>query len=150
MTTVGYGDMSPVTPWGYLVGSVTSIAGVLMVGFAVPVLVNNFIMYYSHTTSTMQRDQHTKASVANGGSGLAAGAANHGGAGFNFNMLGSFGKNVLGSAGGSLDELRTQRRNSRIFDIDAERQREGGGKDPNDNETGHVEIHGGPEFVAHL
>ncbi|KAK3789806.1 hypothetical protein RRG08_036099 [Elysia crispata] len=136
MTTVGYGDMSPVTPWGYLVGSITSIAGVLMVGFAVPVLVNNFIMYYSHTTSTMQRDRHQKASMANGAS--AGAGAGSGGGGFNFSMLGTFGKNVLGSAGGGMDEIRASRRNSRNVDITAERQRggrAGGVKDSNDNDS---------------
>ncbi|ESO88437.1 hypothetical protein LOTGIDRAFT_179090 [Lottia gigantea] len=49
MTTVGYGDVSPVTNLGYLVGSMTAISGLLLIGFTVPVLVNNFILYYNHT-----------------------------------------------------------------------------------------------------
>lgn len=48
MTTVGYGDMYPVTELGYVVGSFTALSGLLMIGFSVPVLVNNFIMYYKH------------------------------------------------------------------------------------------------------
>lgn len=48
MTTVGYGDMYPVTELGYIVGSFTALSGLLMIGFSVPVLVNNFIMYYKH------------------------------------------------------------------------------------------------------
>lgn len=57
MTTVGYGDLVPSTNWGYLIGTVTSISGVLIIGFTVPVLVNNFIMYYNHTRSTMRREE---------------------------------------------------------------------------------------------
>lgn len=47
MTTVGYGDMVPKTPWGQLIGSATTISGVLLVGFTIPSLVNNFLTYYS-------------------------------------------------------------------------------------------------------
>ncbi|XP_059140646.1 potassium voltage-gated channel subfamily C member 1-like [Physella acuta] len=57
MTTVGYGDMYPKTSVGYLIGTATGIAGVLMIGFTVPVLVNNFVMYYNHTTSSIRREQ---------------------------------------------------------------------------------------------
>ncbi|XP_076461715.1 potassium voltage-gated channel protein Shaw-like [Babylonia areolata] len=56
MTTVGYGDMSPSTSLGYLVGSMTAICGVLVIGFTVPVLVNNFILYYHHTQCAMNRE----------------------------------------------------------------------------------------------
>ncbi|XP_071098859.1 potassium voltage-gated channel protein Shaw-like [Haliotis cracherodii] len=58
MTTVGYGDMFPVTNVGYLVGSVTAVSGLLMIGFTVPVLVNNFLLYYGHTQSAMVREQN--------------------------------------------------------------------------------------------
>ena len=57
MTTVGYGDMAPVTVWGCLVGPATAISGVLMIGFTVPVLVNNFVMYYQYTQSCKYRKQ---------------------------------------------------------------------------------------------
>lgn len=48
MTTVGYGDMVPHTTLGKVVGAVTSVAGVLMIGVTVPALVNNFMRYYRH------------------------------------------------------------------------------------------------------
>lgn len=48
MTTVGYGDMFPTTPWGYLIGSICALCGLLMIAFTVPVIVSNFIMYYTH------------------------------------------------------------------------------------------------------
>lgn len=66
MTTVGYGDMVPKTSMGYLIGTATGIAGVLMIGFTVPVLVNNFVMYYNHTTSSIRRElqrEHRAGSV---------------------------------------------------------------------------------------
>lgn len=60
MTTVGYGDMYPHTTLGKVVGSFTAMAGVLMIGFTVPALVNNFMLYYRHVQFAMHSDDVEK------------------------------------------------------------------------------------------
>uniref|UniRef100_A0A915N2S5 BTB domain-containing protein n=1 Tax=Meloidogyne javanica TaxID=6303 RepID=A0A915N2S5_MELJA len=49
MTTIGYGDMTPHTWSGRLIGSICALTGVLTIALPVPVIVANFAMYYSHT-----------------------------------------------------------------------------------------------------
>ncbi|XP_045183695.1 potassium voltage-gated channel protein Shaw-like [Mercenaria mercenaria] len=62
MTTVGYGDMYPTTTLGKVVGSCTAMAGVLMIGFTVPALVNNFMLYYRHVQFAMNTEDTDKLS----------------------------------------------------------------------------------------
>lgn len=57
MTTVGYGDMYPTTTLGKLVGSLCAMSGLLMIGFSVPTLVNNFTLYYKHLQFALNADK---------------------------------------------------------------------------------------------
>ncbi|GFN98561.1 potassium voltage-gated channel subfamily c member 1, partial [Plakobranchus ocellatus] len=51
MTTVGYGDVTPSTPVGYIVGTACSVCGVLLVALTFPVISNNFSLFYEHVRS---------------------------------------------------------------------------------------------------
>lgn len=61
MTTVGYGDMYPTTGFGYVIGSVCAISGLLMIAFTVPIIVSNFVLYYTHVQYGIS-DKDTKCS----------------------------------------------------------------------------------------
>ncbi|ELT96947.1 hypothetical protein CAPTEDRAFT_72490, partial [Capitella teleta] len=48
ITTVGYGDAYPKSWLGYLVGALCAITGILATGLPVPIIANNFNLYYRH------------------------------------------------------------------------------------------------------
>ena len=54
MTTVGYGDMVPSTGQGKFIGSLCAVCGVLTIALPVPVIVNNFSLYYSHAQARLK------------------------------------------------------------------------------------------------
>lgn len=66
MTTVGYGDMYPKSTLGKLVGSLCAMSGLLMIGFSVPALVNNFMLYYKHVQFALQAEKEKKTSKGDG------------------------------------------------------------------------------------
>lgn len=51
MTMVGYGDVYPVTPYGYVVGAGCAVSGVLLFALTIPVISNNFTLFYTHVRS---------------------------------------------------------------------------------------------------
>ena len=48
LSTVGYGDMYPKSGMGYVVGALCALTGILATGLPVPIIANNFNLYYAH------------------------------------------------------------------------------------------------------
>lgn len=66
MTTVGYGDIAPSTPLGYIVGTCCAVSGVLMVALTIPVISNNFTLFYTHVRSRRRGSARSISSTIDG------------------------------------------------------------------------------------
>ena len=54
LSTVGYGDMSPTTVIGKLIGALCAAFGILMVALPISVIGNNYTFYYSYAKASMK------------------------------------------------------------------------------------------------
>ena len=72
MTTLGYGDMYPRTGLGYLIGGLCAVTGVLVLALPVPVIVNNFALYYSHAQARSKLPKKKKKVLVNAPDALKA------------------------------------------------------------------------------
>ena len=54
ITTVGYGDMHPVTWLGKVIGSMCAICGVLIVALPVSIIGSNFSLFYTHAQARLK------------------------------------------------------------------------------------------------
>ncbi|CAH1801355.1 unnamed protein product [Owenia fusiformis] len=59
MTTVGYGDVHPQTPLGYMVGAVCAICGLICTGLPIPIIGHKFNQYYqcAHLEQSLKTQQ---------------------------------------------------------------------------------------------
>ena len=55
MTTVGYGDKYPQTVWGFVVGTMCAIMGIIFMGFPIPIISNKFNLYYEFANIREER-----------------------------------------------------------------------------------------------
>ncbi|XP_064620845.1 potassium voltage-gated channel subfamily C member 3-like [Lineus longissimus] len=65
MTTVGYGDAVPSSYPGYVIGGMCALTGMLLSGLAIPIISNNFNLYYYYgrTYSEQMAKKETKQEV---------------------------------------------------------------------------------------
>ena len=58
MTTVGYGDIFPITPLGCVIGALCAVWGVLLIALTIPVISNNFSLFYLHGRTREQLNKN--------------------------------------------------------------------------------------------
>lgn len=61
MSTTGYGDITPSSVSGHIVAVLCMIIGILLTSYTIPILVNDFLLFYGHADQLawMRRVHHT-------------------------------------------------------------------------------------------
>ena len=54
MTTVGYGDTAPMSGWGYFVGALCALCGIVTIGLPIPIIATNFKIFYDYANLTQR------------------------------------------------------------------------------------------------
>ncbi|XP_074643451.1 potassium voltage-gated channel protein Shaw-like [Tubulanus polymorphus] len=60
ITTVGYGDYYPVTPFGCVIGTICALSSMLIVGISVSEIVSSFDMYYRYSKTDTEIDEPSR------------------------------------------------------------------------------------------
>ena len=60
MTTLGYGDIVPVTPFGYVIGGMCALCGLIFLALPIPVIVNNFTTFYAHAKAREKLKEYSE------------------------------------------------------------------------------------------
>lgn len=65
MTTIGYGDLYPISGGGYLVGVLCSMCGIILIALTTTVLVNNFLVTYTAVEAyeRIKKSEREKSSI---------------------------------------------------------------------------------------
>ena len=65
MTTVGYGDLSPITPLGKFVGALTATIGVILVAIPAGIFLSEFMRIHQEKKRVIQKDQFSREAALN-------------------------------------------------------------------------------------
>ena len=66
MTTVGFGDVYPITGFGRIIGAVCATFGVLVIALPIPIIGNQFGRYYQMEQRTQKLQERLGAGVGYG------------------------------------------------------------------------------------
>ena len=56
---LGYGDIVPITPFGYVIGGLCAMTGLVFLALPIPVIVNNFTNFYAHAKARQRLKEYS-------------------------------------------------------------------------------------------